>query len=606
MASFAESSLPGVVAVVQVGVEDREVGSAGESSDTGEGEDEQGVAHGFSHGVGGLSLSAAACAAANSRSRSSRRRSLPLAVFGSSATNSIRRGYLYGAVTRFTCSCSSRASASDAAWPGAQHDERLHHFAALGVGARDGGRLLDGRVLDQRVLDLHGADAVARRADHVVGAPFVEEIARLVPAHDVAGQPVLDALDGRLRGRGLLRLLPVAEHDLRVRQPDRELARRARRRERPVRREERDLGARQRLPHRAGLHRHARIVQHRHERLGLPVAVEERHAGLVDPAAHDLRVDGLPGGHREPQRREIGAREILGDQAAQLGRGGAEHGDPVARKELEARARIEPAIVEEHLRAAAPRPEEDARARLAPAGVRGAPHQVVGAQVEPVPRRHAPRPDRARRVRHALRVPGRAGGVVHDRRVVGGERDGLERLGLRGEGRTELEPAVGRADRGAQPERRRVRELAGVRGGGHRRHCTGVRDAIADVLRGQHVDARDRDRAGAQDADHRDLPLGQPRQHHDHPVALAHAVRGEEVREPARSARDVAEREAPLAAAVVGPDERGLAFGRRPVVDDVAREIEPLGHRPAEAPRGRGVVGHPGREHRVVRPTWFD
>src|SRR5581483_4556767 len=53
-----------------------------------------------------------------SRSRSSTRRILPDTVFGSSETNSISRGYLYGAVTRFTCSWMSRASSSDGSNPG--------------------------------------------------------------------------------------------------------------------------------------------------------------------------------------------------------------------------------------------------------------------------------------------------------------------------------------------------------------------------------------------------------------------------------------------------------------------------------------------------------
>src|SRR5581483_7319478 len=56
--------------------------------------------------------------ARRSRSRSSTRRIFPLTVFGSPSTNSIARGYLYGAVTRFTCSWSSRASPSLGAWPG--------------------------------------------------------------------------------------------------------------------------------------------------------------------------------------------------------------------------------------------------------------------------------------------------------------------------------------------------------------------------------------------------------------------------------------------------------------------------------------------------------
>ena len=39
--------------------------------------------------------------------RSSDRMIFPLALFGSSSTNATSRGYLYGAVTVFTCSCSS-------------------------------------------------------------------------------------------------------------------------------------------------------------------------------------------------------------------------------------------------------------------------------------------------------------------------------------------------------------------------------------------------------------------------------------------------------------------------------------------------------------------
>src|SRR6266567_1759830 len=46
---------------------------------------------------------------------SSVRRILPLIVLGRSGTNSISRGYLYGAVTVFTCSCSSPTSASEGA-----------------------------------------------------------------------------------------------------------------------------------------------------------------------------------------------------------------------------------------------------------------------------------------------------------------------------------------------------------------------------------------------------------------------------------------------------------------------------------------------------------
>src|SRR4029077_8568082 len=59
------------------------------------------------------------------RRRSSLRRILPEIVLGRDSTNSISRGYLYGAVTVLTWSCSSRASASEPSWPGASTTNAL-------------------------------------------------------------------------------------------------------------------------------------------------------------------------------------------------------------------------------------------------------------------------------------------------------------------------------------------------------------------------------------------------------------------------------------------------------------------------------------------------
>src|SRR5262249_23564872 len=69
-------------------------------------------------GIPGLARAHGVPPRRRSCSRSSTRRILPLTVLGRPATNSMARGYLYGAVTRFTCSCSARVSSSPGAWPG--------------------------------------------------------------------------------------------------------------------------------------------------------------------------------------------------------------------------------------------------------------------------------------------------------------------------------------------------------------------------------------------------------------------------------------------------------------------------------------------------------
>src|SRR5215210_3306615 len=92
--------------------------------------------------------------------RSAARRTLPLAVLGSSSAKSTSRGYLYGAVRALTCSWSSRASASDGAYDAAALLVRRRHDRGLG----------DRRVGHQRGLDLERPDPVAGRDDHVVEA----------------------------------------------------------------------------------------------------------------------------------------------------------------------------------------------------------------------------------------------------------------------------------------------------------------------------------------------------------------------------------------------------------------------------------------------------
>ncbi len=123
-------------------------------------------------------------------SRCSRKRNLcnfPVSVLGSFSTNSIRRGYLYGAISAFTKSCSSRASSGVAAHPGAHDNECLHDVTAVLVRRGDDAALLHRAMLQQHVLDLRARHVVSARNDHVVRARDVPEVALVVLTERVAG-----------------------------------------------------------------------------------------------------------------------------------------------------------------------------------------------------------------------------------------------------------------------------------------------------------------------------------------------------------------------------------------------------------------------------------
>ena len=129
---------------------------------------------------------AAAGSASSLRFLSLNRCSLPVSVRGSASTNSIARGYLYGAMGCFTCSCSF----SHRARPGL--DARFRTTKALTMcraprPAADHAAFGDRRMREQRALHLGAGDVVARRDDHVVGARLVEEVAVLVDQVGVAG-----------------------------------------------------------------------------------------------------------------------------------------------------------------------------------------------------------------------------------------------------------------------------------------------------------------------------------------------------------------------------------------------------------------------------------
>ena len=309
---------------------------------------------------------------------------------------------------RLTCSCSSAARAPPRLEPRRENDESAHHLSPIGVRQPDDRRLLHGRVLDERVLHLLRPNAVAGRADDVVVAAKVEEVAVRIGVHRVAGDEPPFAVGLHELRCAAFGILPVAEHELGIGRPDDQPAAGVPGVEAIVSIEHRRVDARERAPHRARLDGHSRVIEHGHQGLGLPVAVQHFDSRQTSPRIDDLRVDGLARGHRESQRGQIEAGRVFEHEPAKLGGGGAKHGHPVALQEFETAARVEGPVVKEHRRTQAPRPEVDARSRLRPAGIGGAPHGVPGAQREPVPGRHPPRMQRPRTMQHTLGRAGRA------------------------------------------------------------------------------------------------------------------------------------------------------------------------------------------------------
>ena len=117
---------------------------------------------------------------------------------------------------------------------------------------------------------------------------------------------------------------------------------------------------------------------------------------------------------------------------------------------------------------------------------------------------------------------------------------------------------------------------------------------VGDVLRGQHGNTGNGDRAQFQAGDHRDLPGGDARQHHDHPVAFRNTGTGKEVRGLIAEVRDLGEGIGLFPAFIVTPDQGQMVRVLCPAVDHVAPEIETVGQVPPKGIVGRGIVDHPG------------
>ena len=510
-------------------------------------------------------------------SRSSTRRILPLEVFGSSSTNEIARGYLYGAVTDLTCSCSSAASSPLGLVPLAEHDERLDELAAIRVGHADDGALGDRRMLEERALDLERADAVGRGEDHVVRSADEPEVALLVADGTIARHvPAVAERRVRVVGR-----LPVAGEERRRTTDQREIALLPRSAHVTRVVDHRDVVPGRREAHRARSDRRLGGVRDEQRVLRLPVAVVDRQPERVLEPLDHLGVERLARGDgvAEPgQVRPCEAVELR--EHPVLGRRLAEDGDAELLEERETLLRLERALVEDDLGAVRPRPEEDVPDRLRPAGAGRAPDDVVLVRVEPVARLHALRPRVGVRVDDALRILRRPRGVEDQRRLAGRRVLGGRNRHVAGElvaGLVEVEHGDGAVDLVAH-----LLDLDLARALRDHESRARMTDPEREVARAEHVGAGNRDETALERAEHGAVPGGALAEHHEHAIAAIEA-RPQQVR-PARGVTgDLGE--APAIDDALGVDE-GERRPRRVVgerVDDVAREVEATGNLPRRA-----------------------
>ena len=121
------------------------------------------------------------------RSRSLKRRTLPCGPLGSSETNSIQRGYLYGASSRFTYAMRSCSRSAPAVVADVRHHEGQRFRQAVVVLDADDRALPHRLVGQQRALDLARRHPLAADLEQIVGAAAVEVGAVVVDEEAVAG-----------------------------------------------------------------------------------------------------------------------------------------------------------------------------------------------------------------------------------------------------------------------------------------------------------------------------------------------------------------------------------------------------------------------------------
>ena len=314
--------------------------------------------------------------------------------------------------------------------------------------------------------------------------------------------------------------------------------------------------------------------------LGLAVAVADLQARRVLPGGEHLRVQRLAGRHQRAQARERAKRGALGDHAV-LGRRHAQHGDALAREQLQALVGVEPRVVQQRRRAAQPGGDEDIAGGLRPAARGRAPDELPGRGREPALGLEALPVEVALSVQHAL---GLARGAARE-----GDQAGLVLAELHGAGRLgRIQGLVGDGEHGHLD----ARELVEVARVGEDQARPRVADAQLQVLGAQLLGAGQHDRAEAEAGDHREHPLGAVADHGHDDVAALHSSRRERPRESRRALGHLAE--APLATGALARqlDEREAL--RRGGVQDLGGEVH-AGILPGTSPTHPGAAEQHGR-----------
>ena len=286
---------------------------------------------------------------------------------------------------------------------GPQHDERLHDLAGDRVGLADHAGLGDRRVLHQRALDLERADQVAGRLDDVVAPPDEPEVAVGVAAGEVAGEV---PAAGEALAVALLLVEVAAEHR-RPARPQRELALLAGVVDlldaSPSRTTTSPCSSRRRIaasmPGQRPAHR-ARAGCRIAAKLAImipPVSVCHQlswigQAERLDAPAHGLRVERLADAGDEPQRARGRARARRSAPALHQHAHRRRRGVPDASPARSSRIRYQRSasnsrLVDDARHAVRERRDDPVRRAGHPAGIGGAPEDVVGVEVERAARR---------------------------------------------------------------------------------------------------------------------------------------------------------------------------------------------------------------------------